>query len=529
VVGAAVLAGALGACAAIAGLGPYTSEDCPAEGCDASVHSDSHDGAVATGTDVSTGGDDANAGPADGGGPPSGCTQGLLACDGGCLDPSSSSSCGSCGNACGGDAGLCAPGDGASFGCVSTCPATAPTDCNGTCSNTSSDSSNCGGCGSSFACAAGSTCSSGVCTAGPGDAGDSGLPCPDGGCPSSTPTGFSCPPSSGTCNGAANDCATSGGCFCSNDSQCKSGKCVKVVRENDVSCGSGNCTGSGGRDGFDCELASPGIPSLATGASYSCPVNSGYKNTTLSCDPTHTNCYCTADSQCTTGKCIPSANNNNCSSCTGTGTADYRGCEPTTVIGACPIYIGCPANTLCQYPTCYCNADVACESGHCIPSSHNGNCGGCTGTGTDDGHGCMPAPSSVACVGTGGTMCTTTLTPAPVINSAKTACLCVADSDCSNGKCVNHDGQCTGTCSGSGTYDSEDCQTATSVANAWSCSLGNCDNVSSSTGQCTAAGLPCWCTSDSECPSGTQCATWSGCASGACTGSGAGNAFHCVP
>ena len=34
----------------------------------------------------------------------------------------------------------------------------------------------------------------------------------------------------------------------------------------------------------------------------------------------------------------------------------------------------------------------ACASGRCIPSSHNGNCAGCTGTGTDDGHGCMPAP-----------------------------------------------------------------------------------------------------------------------------------------
>ena len=41
-----------------------------------------------------------------------------------------------------------------------------------------------------------------------------------------------------------------------------------------------------------------------------------------------------------------------------------------------------------------------------------------------------------------GTTCATTLTPAPVINTAKTACLCVADSDCSSGKCVNHDSQC---------------------------------------------------------------------------------------
>src|SRR6202020_1603516 len=100
-----------------------------------------------------------------------------------------------------------------------------------------------------------------------------------------------------------------------------------------------NCTGSGGRDGFNCELASPGIPSLGVGGTYSCPSNSGFKSTTLACDPTHTNCYCTADSQCPSGKCVPSSNNGNCSGCTGTGTPDYRGCQATTVIGFCPIYI----------------------------------------------------------------------------------------------------------------------------------------------------------------------------------------------
>jgi hypothetical protein len=124
------------------------------------------------------------------------------------------------------------------------------------------------------------------------DAGPSTV-CPDGGCPSlSTPSGFTC--AFGTCNGASNQCTTPGACFCSHDSQCTSGKCVQVTRENDLSCG-GNCTGSGPRDGFNCALASPGIPSLASsGGTYSCPGGSGYKNTTLTCDPTHTNCYCTA-------------------------------------------------------------------------------------------------------------------------------------------------------------------------------------------------------------------------------------------
>ena len=205
----------------------------------------------------------------------------------------------------------------------------------------------------------------------------------------------------GHCNGTSSECMTPGGCFCSNDNQCLSNKCVKVTGENDVSCGN-NCTGSGGRDGFDCELASPGIPSLS-GGSYACPANSGYEGTTLSCDPTHTNCYCMANSQCPSGKCVPSTNNNNCPGCTGTGTPDYRGCQATTAIPDCSIYIGCTVNTVCSYPVCYCDADVACASGHCIPSAHNNNCtppeagapASCTGTGADDGHGRVGSPKPI--------------------------------------------------------------------------------------------------------------------------------------
>jgi hypothetical protein len=368
------------------------------------------------------------------------------------------------------------------------------------------------------------------------DAGDAAIPCPDGGCPNSTATGFSCT-SLGACNGASSECSSPSGCFCSNNNQCKSGKCVRVTGENDLSCGSAtNCTGSGLRDGYNCQLASPGIP-VPSGATYSCPANSGFQNATLTCDSSHTNCYCTANGQCPSGHCIPSANNSNCagggpcSSGPDGGAADYRSCQAVPTIPGCPIYIGCPANTMCQYPVCYCTSDLACESGHCIPSSHNGNCSNCTGTGTDDGHGCMPAPSSVPCTGSGGMSCPTTLTPTPVFNAARGACLCVADSNCSSGKCVNADNQCTGTCSGgaSATRDSEDCETAMATANAWSCPMGNCSDVSSPTGQCTAAGVPCWCTSDSECPSGTLCATWAGCQAGSCSGTGTGNAFHCVP
>ncbi len=477
VLGVAVL---VGACAAITGVDQYKACGAGTE-CDASVG----DEVPGTGSGTSASGGSSSEGSTGSGGSES--ATGDDAGDGGCTNS-------------------CANPDG---GCVDYL----------------TDNANCGACGA--ACAGDQTCFDGVCTGG-AEATDASVDCPDGGCPTSIATQFSCP--FGSCNGAGGDCTTQSGCFCSSDSQCKSGKCVKITGENDLSCST--CTGTGTRDGFDCELASPGIPAL-TSAGFACPANSGYKNTTLTCDPTHTNCYCSADNECPSGKCIPSSNNNSCSGagpCSGSGTGDFRGCAPVSSIPGCPIYIGCPSNTECSYPTCYCTSDVACGSGHCIPSSHNGNCKGCTGTGsTDDGHGCMPMPSSVSCSGSGGSSCTTSLTPAPVLNSAHTACLCVDDSDCSSGKCVNNDNQCSGSCTGATPADGEDCRTAMATPTAWECPLGNCDTATSSTSSCSAVNVSCWCTSDSQCPAGAKCAAWAGCQAGMCTGTGSGNPFHCVP
>jgi hypothetical protein len=439
------------------------------------------------------------------------------------------------------------------------------TMCNSGCVDEQADSNNCGGCGATFACASGDTCVAGVCqvtaveagaeaSTGGMDAGmesgtvapeagtDAAVPCPDGGCPSSTPSGYSACPF-GSCNGSTTSaCGGGGACVCVNDTQCKndagagSGHCVKITGENDQSCGS-SCTGTGTHDGFACELASPGIPVPAGTTSYSCPANSGYHSTTLGCEASHSDCFCAADTQCPSGKCIPNAtNNNSCSGagpCTGTGTPDYRGCTAPSApsSGYCETFVPCGVGTCnggIAGGSCVCNNDDQCESGQCVCSGSS-----CSGSGTAATNGCVAAPSSVACTTSGGTGCTTTLTPAPVLNTGGTACLCVADGDCSSGKCVNANSQCSPSsgCTGSasGTYDSEDCQTATSTADAWSCSSGNCDTVTSSTGTCTAAGVPCWCTSNSQCPSGALCSSWNGCASGACTGTGTGNAFHCVP
>src|SRR5262249_37890504 len=91
------------------------------------------------------------------------------------------------------------------------------------------DNANCGGCHAG--CSAGAMCVGGNCTGGEGGASDGGgIPCPDAGCPMSAATGFSCP--FGACNGTSSECTSPSGCYCASDSDCLSGKCVKVKGEN---------------------------------------------------------------------------------------------------------------------------------------------------------------------------------------------------------------------------------------------------------------------------------------------------------
>ena len=85
--------------------------------------------------------------------------------------------------------------------------------------------------------------------------------CDAGACQDAPAAGYSC--SIGGCNAAGGVCSTSGqSCRCFSDAQCRSGKCVKTLGQNDVACGSVACTGNGAADGFGCLLASPGIPAV---------------------------------------------------------------------------------------------------------------------------------------------------------------------------------------------------------------------------------------------------------------------------
>jgi hypothetical protein len=92
--------------------------------------------------------------------------------------------------------------------------------------------------------------------------------CDGGSCPATLSEGVTWACAHGSCNSAGGACTSNGqGCYCTSDSSCKSGKCVKTAGQNDSSCTS--CSGSGPADGFDCQLGSPGVAaSCASTFSY---------------------------------------------------------------------------------------------------------------------------------------------------------------------------------------------------------------------------------------------------------------------
>jgi hypothetical protein len=399
--GAAALAGA-GACASIAGLGPYAQGD----GNDASVQlggdaispGTTDDDATKSTSEPDAGGDDAVGGD-DAADDAMGSTAG---------DDADESEAG-------GDAG-------------GTDSAIGPTGDAG-CGDVSSDKQDCGTCGH--------PCKTSVAHATPA--------CVNSACTFACTAGYS------VCGGACVDPQ-------SDSSNC--GACGTVC-ENGTTCTAGQCTES-----------SRGV--------YACTTTLAH---TPVCDSNHHYCLCTDDSECNSDG-LNVVNNGGCNSghcaggtCTGGQFTDSVGCSivaPTCNVGGSQ---GCPARTVCEI--------------------NHGGCGG-----------------SAQC------------------------CWCTSDSACpQSGKCVNDStqNQCSGQgpCTGSGTsYDGMHCQLGSPgiplCAMKYSCAVGNCDDVASSTGVCSAAGTACWCTADAQCPGGT-CASWAGCPSGACTGTGATDALHCVP
>jgi hypothetical protein len=250
-----------------------------------------------------------------------------------------------------------------------------------------------------------------------------------------------------------------------------SGACVaqQTDKNNCGSCGH-VCANAATCTGGQCTATSTSAYTCTTSLTHA-PV----------CDSSHHYCLCTDDSDCNSNG-LNVVNNGGCNSgqcsgkCGGGPFTDSAGCSivaPTCNVGGSQ---GCPAKTVCEV--------------------NHGGCGG-----------------------------------------AAQCCWCTSDSACPlSGKCVNDptqnqcDGQ--GPCTGSGSnYDGMHCQLAAPgiplCAAQYSCPAGNCNNVTSSSGTCSAAGTTCWCTADAQCPSG-GCVNWAGCAAGACTGQGSTDGFNCV-
>jgi hypothetical protein len=299
---------------------------------------------------------------------------------------------------------------------------------------------------------------------------------------------------------------------CTEDSQCGFGQTCTGHPGMSGTCSEPCTTNADCHDStYSCMGATAGqcLPTSCTAGTptYSCPGG-------LTCDTaTHTNCLCTADNQCPSGKCI---NEGQCGAgpCTGSGAPDpSTDCQPD-VATACP---GTTTYT-CSDPKFTCTT----ASGTC-PGVTTGNA---LTTCTQPPNTCTSGvPNPIAAGG----------------HAVGSECWCNSDSECPSLKCINN-GQtgCTGaTCTGSGTLDpvtgcqadantscnasygcsdshySSSCTAASvgascpgltksSVAEvACTTSVASCSSGVLNTVAVTGYGVDatCWCTSDSQCPS----------------------------
>lgn len=368
-------------------------------------------------------------------------------------------------------------------------------------------------------------------------------------CAAGTPT-YACP------SGLVCD-STHTSCLCTTDSQCLSGKCINAGQ-----CTSGPCTGTGTPDPStscqaDIATACTGTTTYScsdskftcVGASGTCPgVTVGHALTTCtagtpSCTTGVPNpvasgghaigseCWCNADSQCPSLKCINNGQTGcNGSTCTGSGTVDpVTGCQ-ADVITACAASYSCSDSKF-----------TGCTSGNVGATCPALQTGSALAN-------CSASPASC----TSGVLNTVAVTG----YAAGSTCWCTSDSQCPSLKCVNNatQHQCSGTCTGSasGSVDAAtSCQTDafTACTTAYSCTdskfsascttgSGTCPGVlplpsssPSGTWSCTV-GTPnamsppnqCLCNNDNECGGGVcvpTTATLAGtasCAGPACTG-----------
>jgi hypothetical protein len=170
----------------------------------------------------------ANAQPACTGGTCSfACNSAYGPCGGACIQYTTPANCGSCGGACEAGAPLCAA-SGSTYSCVSGCPSSSPTNCSGSCVDTTSNAGNCGSCGRA--------CTTSIANAQPA--------CVSSGCTFACEAGFSL--CGGQCDNFATDINNCGGCgaTCTTNvanaaAQCSGGNCGFACDHGYSSCGGG--------------------------------------------------------------------------------------------------------------------------------------------------------------------------------------------------------------------------------------------------------------------------------------------------
>jgi len=145
------------------------------------------------------------------------CSNGYSLCGGECVDYETTTNCGSCGNACTGSTPVCGPGgdaglDAEAYSCLSGCPASTPTLCSGTCVDTMTSPGNCGICGNA--------CSTRVANA--------TAACVDSACTFTCNSGYTL--CSGACVNEQTDNNNCGGCgalyTCASGHVCQTGACT---------------------------------------------------------------------------------------------------------------------------------------------------------------------------------------------------------------------------------------------------------------------------------------------------------------
>jgi len=418
------------------------------------------------------------------------CQQGLVECDGNCIDPLADRDyCGASDGCTGEAAGTsCAPGEVCSGGdCQLSCQQ-GLVECNGTCIDPLADRNHCGassdcvGGNAGEDCGAGEVCSAGVCAL----SCQQGLVECDGTCidPSSNRTYCG---ASGSCEGAESGTACPQGQVCSNGScslSCQqglidcNGTCIDPQSNRSFCGASGDCAGDQAG-----EVCPEGYICANSECVVSCPSHQVNCNDTC-IDPLGDAGYCGASGDCT-----------------GANAGEVCGAGEVCANGVCAV--SCPTGQVNCFDACvnpdtdrnYCGADASCSGGQTCGSGFvcvNGACTvSCPSGQIACGGKCVDPLSDPAycgasgdCLGNNaGTQCD----PGLVCANGTCALSCPAPLINCGGMCVNPNSDpdhcgASGDCADPNAGDV--CESGY-VCNNGSCSLSCPSNLSNCSGVCT--------------------------------------------